>query len=219
MQKDRSASWRDSKGTFPIAQWFWIKSFLKRNEKSIFSNVRWTQPKCLVQICPNIRLGRYGFSAQLPIQAKTRGRGWIAGSVKANCTNNIYSSDPTDLFCALFRGNRLGEALSAEEKQNKLPKMICLFSHSKRPSRKRQSWKLPLLLAMNAQQAVPGPCAPNTMGGKAFNAGSIMDAFLQLQFPTCYLMMKGKLCSTFFSMGQAGKLNRHSQVSIIAVEF
>lgn len=27
------------------------------------------------------------------------------------CTNNIYSSDPTDLFCARFLGSLLGEAL------------------------------------------------------------------------------------------------------------
>jgi len=29
---------------------------------------------------------------------------------------NIYSSEPTDLFCALLRGNLLGEALSRRKK-------------------------------------------------------------------------------------------------------
>lgn len=55
---------------------------------------------------------------------KQKGGGWMAGLIKADCTNSIYSSDPTDLFCALFRGSRLGEALSEGKEEEKLLKGI-----------------------------------------------------------------------------------------------
>lgn len=64
-------------------------------------------------------LSQYGFSAQLPVQAKTRGKGWMAGLIKADCIDNFYSSDPTGLFCDLLRGNRRGDALSKGGKERK----------------------------------------------------------------------------------------------------
>lgn len=52
-----------------------------------------------------------------PIQENPTG-GISKGSVVALV--NIYSSEPTDLFCALLRGNLLGEALSERKKGSAL---------------------------------------------------------------------------------------------------
>lgn len=45
----------------------------------------------------------------------------MAGLVKVDWANKIYSSEPTDLFCVLLRGNRLGEALSVVLKKMNSP--------------------------------------------------------------------------------------------------
>lgn len=60
------------------------------------------------------RLWWRGLSALIPRRPRTRGQ----GKHRLHCgTHNIYSSDPTDRFCARFRGCLLGEALSAKKKK------------------------------------------------------------------------------------------------------
>lgn len=66
------------------------------------------KPRAWAQLAGTAHLrGHAAASAQAPARPATR-----AGASRQNRrTRDIYSSEPTDLFCARFLGNRRGEAL------------------------------------------------------------------------------------------------------------